>query len=80
MMKLHEKVLELDSDNGYTIMKVFSMPVNYVLTSGPKETWNKSHSVPVAPPSTSHPTPTLNLSCPEAGLPFPFSSPFLIPI
>ena len=41
MMKLHEKVLELDSDNGYTIMKVFSMPVNYVLTSGPKETWGQ---------------------------------------
>lgn len=47
------------------------MPVNYVLSSGPKETWDKFHSVPVAPPSTSYPTPTLNLSYPEAGLPFP---------
>lgn len=39
--------------------------------SGPKETWDKSHSVPVASPRTSLPTPTLNLSRPEAGFLFP---------
>lgn len=43
--------------------------------SDPKETRDKSHSVPVAPPSTSQQVPSLNLSSP--GVPLPFPSPSL---
>lgn len=39
---------------------------------------DKSHSEPAAPPSTSHPAPTLNLSNPGPGLPFPPASDFFI--
>lgn len=40
--------------------------------SGPKETWNESHSVSVALPAPLTPPAILNLCSPGAGLPFPF--------
>ena len=44
--------------------------------SGPQETQDKSYSVPMAPPSTSHPVLVLylNLSSTVGSLPFSFST------
>lgn len=39
--------------------------------SGPKETWDKNHPVPVTSASPPHSTPTQNLSNPGPGLPLP---------